>query len=242
MAKPRRIILVRHGQSQANEDKTFREHTPDHRILLTDKGAEQARVAGAEIKDLLGKEQIRAYISPYARTRQTYENILSGGNLNVTRVSEDPRLREQDFGNLNSLEAFEKIDAERTHFGTFFYRIPNGESGADVFDRVSGFMDSLWRDFEKPDFPNNVLIVSHGLTLRLFCMRWFKWSVEDFEKLRNPWNCEKYILELEYQNGFYPTGKYKLTTPFREYTPEETQQWKESKVTTVMGGNKPWMQ
>ena len=54
---------------------------------------------------------------------------------------------------------------------SFYYRIPDGESGADVYDRVSTFLETLYRDFAKPDYPENTIIVTHGMTLRLFFMR-----------------------------------------------------------------------
>lgn len=41
---------------------------------------------------------------------------------------------------------------ERADYGHFFYRIPNGESAADAYDRVSGFNESLWRQFGEDDF------------------------------------------------------------------------------------------
>jgi len=42
------------------------------------------------------------------------------------------------------------------------------------------------------------------MTIRLFLIRWFHWTVEEFEILANPNNCEMTILEkLE-------NGKYKL--------------------------------
>lgn len=41
---------------------------------------------------------------------------------------------------------------ERADYGHFFYRIPNGESAADAYDRVSGFNESLWRQFGDDDF------------------------------------------------------------------------------------------
>ena len=55
---------------------------------------------------------------------------------------------------------------------------------SSVFDRLSGAMDTMHRDFVKDDFPENMIVVSHGLTIRLFLMRWFHWTVEQFEKLR----------------------------------------------------------
>lgn len=36
--------------------------------------------------------------------------------------------------------------AERLRFGRFYYRFPNGESGADVYDRITIFEDHMIRD------------------------------------------------------------------------------------------------
>jgi broad specificity phosphatase PhoE len=67
----------------------------------------------------------------------------------------------------------------------------------------------LHRDFVKPDFPENSLIVTHGMTLRIFLMRWFHWTVEYFERVRNPHNGEIVVMELGAE------GRYVLTTPLR---------------------------
>lgn len=220
--KPKRIVLIRHGESEANADEAVRATTPDHQLNLTPRGVRQAEAAGTKLLELFGEESIAVYRSPYRRTRQTYEHLLKGaqGRLRVLKEYEDARLREQDFGHLRPPDAYEKIEAERKHFGTFFFRIPDGESGADVEDRISIFLDTLWRDFEKADFPRNVLVVSHGLTIRLFCKRWFHWTVEEFERLKNPRNCEHFVMELG------ESGKYKLKTHFRLHSEEETRAWK----------------
>ncbi len=41
---------------------------------------------------------------------------------------------------------------------TSFYRIPNGESAADAYDRVSGFNESLWRQFGENDFASVLVL------------------------------------------------------------------------------------
>ena len=238
MAKPKRIVLLRHGNSQANADKGVRATIPDHEIELTEQGWEQAKVAGLQLNKLFGKETVRVYLSPYRRTRQTYEGVKLGDGyeMNIISEYEDPRIREQDFGHLRNLDAFELIDKERSRFGTFFYRIPDGESGADCYDRVSDFLNTLHRDFTKTDYPDNALIISHGLTIRLFCMRWFHWSVEEFERLRNPFNCEQIILELQ------PNDKYKLMTPFRKYSCEETKAFRGVDIEESTNVRRPCMQ
>ncbi|EMS65543.1 hypothetical protein TRIUR3_28745 [Triticum urartu] len=50
---PKRIILVRHGESQGNLDMSAYSTTPDYRIPLTPRGVEQARAAGRGILDVV---------------------------------------------------------------------------------------------------------------------------------------------------------------------------------------------
>jgi len=145
---------------------------------------------------------LHVYVSPYKRTRQTYQCIKESVGTNVVKAVEDPRLREQDWGHLRSANANEDIVRNRHIYSLFYYRIPDGESGADVYDRVSTFFETLHRDFNKPDFPRNVLIVTHGMTLRLFLMRWFHWSVEEFENLRNLRNGQVIVMQQE-SDGHY---------------------------------------
>ena len=44
----------------------------------------------------------------------------------------------------------------------------------------------------------NVVIVSHGLTLRVFLMRWYKWTTEQFEGLNNLVNGDIMVMEKGY--------------------------------------------
>jgi broad specificity phosphatase PhoE len=204
--KPHRIILIRHGNSEGNADKNHYKTVPDYALNLTPQGIEQAQRAGQEIKQLIGSESLYVYLSPYYRTRQTFQYIQESIESNVVKAVEDPRIREQDWGHLRAPDVNEEIIRERDQFSTFYYRIPDGESGADVYDRVSTFLETLHRDFEKPEYPENVLIVTHGMTLRLFLMRWFHWTVEEFENLRNPHNCQIVVMEQK------PDKHYRLVT------------------------------
>jgi len=166
-----------------------------------------------------GGNRVQFYTSPYLRTRETFQGVLEGmksrGALEVWNY-EDPRLREQEFGNYRPPGTYDSIRDERDQFGTFFYRVPGGESGADVYDRLTGAMDTMHRDFQKADFPDNMIVVSHGLTIRLFLMRWFHWTVEEFEKLRNPRNCQYYVLDK------MASERYELKTEMLRYTEAET--------------------
>ena len=193
--KPKRIILVRHGQSEGNANRNIYQIVPDHKIKLTQKGHHQALAAGAELAELLGTETVRAYVSPFKRTRQTYDGISKRLQKNVVEVWEDPRIREMEYGHLDSYDDIEHVMAQRRGYGKFYFRLPDGESPADVYDRMSTFMESLYRAFDKDDFPENCLIVSHGAAIRVFLMRWFRLTVEEFLDLRNPYNCQLVVMK-----------------------------------------------
>ena len=90
---------------------------------------------------------------------------------------------------------------ERADYGHFFYRIPNGESAADAYDRISGFNESLWRSFGESDFASVCVLVTHGLMTRVFLMKWYHFSVEYFEDLRNMNHCEFVVMKLNESNG-----------------------------------------
>lgn len=92
---------------------------------------------------------------------------------------------------------------ERADYGHFFYRIPNGESAADAYDRISGFNESLWRSFGESDFASVCVLVTHGLMTRVFLMKWYHFSVEYFEDLRNVNHCEFVVMKLNQSNGKY---------------------------------------
>lgn len=211
--KPEKIFIVRHGQSQGNVDREIYKDIPDYALQLTKLGKRQAQIAGQEIHKYIRGKSVQYYVSPFWRTRQTYLGIVKKNLNSKYFYYEDPRLREQEWnqklGSRGGYRDNEEID--RDSYGHFYYRFNGGESCADVFDRVSDFMGTMFRDFKKPSFPRNAVIVTHGMTMRLFIMRWFHISVEEFETWGNPKNCEILILERK------DNEKYQLVTPLRKH-------------------------
>ena len=213
MARPRRIVLVRHGESEGNADDTVYEREPDHALRLTDDGLRAGGGAGCGCASCSATSGSASTSRPYRRTHETFRAF--GLDPARVRVREEPRLREQDWGNWQDRDDVRLQKAYRDAYGHFFYRFAQGESGADVYDRVGAFLESLYRSFEAPDHPPNVLLVTHGLTMRLFCMRWFHWTVAEFESLSNPGNGEIRMLLLG------EDGRYTLDRPFERWrTPE----------------------
>eukprot|EP00879_Flechtneria_rotunda_P026276 GHRR01028008.1.p1 GENE.GHRR01028008.1~~GHRR01028008.1.p1 ORF type:complete len:176 (+),score=20.16 GHRR01028008.1:1959-2486(+) len=79
----------------------------------------------------------------------------------------------------------------------FTPRFPDGESGSDVYNRISIFEDHLIRDMKSGRFTSNtsLCMVTHGLTMRVFLMRWFNWTVENFLQVYNPANATPIVIE-----------------------------------------------
>ncbi|KAL9235074.1 hypothetical protein vseg_009870 [Gypsophila vaccaria] len=235
---PKRIILVRHGESQGNTDPQAYSTTPDHKIPLTPLGLSQSRNAGSLIRAILDNDDHSStsfhtasppswrayfYVSPYERARSTLRELGRAFQKDtIIGVREECRIREQDFGNFQVAGRMKLIKQTRVKFGRFFYRFPEGESAADVYDRVSSFMESLWRDIDlnrlhpEPGHDLNLIIVTHGLSSRVFLMKWFKWTVEQFELLKNPENCEYRVMELG------EGGDYSLAI---NHTEDELREW-----------------
>lgn len=62
----------------------------------------------------------------------------------------------------------------------------------------------------------NLIIVSHGLASRVFLMKWFKWTVEQFDLLNNFGNGEFRVMQLG--SG----GEYSLAV---HHTDREMHEW-----------------
>ena len=194
---PKRIILVRHGESLGNANKDVYKDVPDHALPLTNLGQTQALAAGKRLHAIIGDtETIHFWVSPYKRTRETFmgcSRIFKPEQ--IVKAYESWGLREQDWGNFREKAATDILDAERDKYGATFYRFPNGESVADVWDRMGQFIETLWRDFHNPNYNvDNVVLVTHGRTMRVFLSRWYHYSVEYNEEIANPSNCEVWTM------------------------------------------------
>lgn len=215
-----KVCLTQQGHDQAKHaGEVLREFVSklsndgDALHPLDPSGAES--ISLSERDTHLKPRSVYFYTSPYQRARQTCVNIIDGikdiPGVEYT-VSEEARMREQDFGNFQSSgEETAKIWEQRAHYGHFFYRIPHGESAADVYDRVTSFNESLYRKFEDESFPNVLVLVTHGIWARVFLMKWFRWSYEEFESLRNIPHCQFLVMKLG------PSGRYSLKTPLRKW-------------------------
>lgn len=202
--RPRRIVLIRHGESLGNLDESVYTRTPDWCIPLTERGVQEAVAAGRGLRRYLEPPDANAffYHSPYLRARMTLDGIL--GQLDpakVVAVREEPRVSEQQFGNLQSVALMQEAKRDRNSFGRFYFRFPDGESALDVYSRVSSFIATIYRDVDAMRSERlltnetNIVVVAHGLSARVLIMRWFQLPVCDFEKLANQPNGSMLVME-----------------------------------------------
>lgn len=171
---PRRIVLIRHGESMGNfttKDKAAYRSTPDHLIPLTDKGHFQARGAGERLKALLDKDgqtggKVKFFCSPHLRTKQTLEGVLGSipEELRLGAISYDNLLREIDRGFFGEpVESVQKFADERKKHGHVHYRFPGHDSVLDVMQRVTGFLCLLHSYIREGRLGNEdtIVIVGH---------------------------------------------------------------------------------
>ncbi|RHY89948.1 hypothetical protein DYB35_000874 [Aphanomyces astaci] len=146
--------------------------------------------------DFIRTATTRCIVSPCVRTIETFEEILSAWGEDAHHIpwTEEPRIREQDFGNFQDPEQIRQCKSQRRKFGSFFYRFPSGESPADVFDRISSFLESLHRMFARHP-QQNYILVTHGVTIRVLLMRYFKLPISHFDQMENFHNAEFIVLE-----------------------------------------------
>jgi broad specificity phosphatase PhoE len=175
-----RIFIVRHGESQGNiKEIDENRYIIDTEVELTKIGLEQAKRAGESLSILLEKysvdrDNVEMWVSPFKRTRQTAKEINE--YLNIKSVREDPRLAEQDFGDFD-FQYYLKwpdisphswfINQARYHSetGRFFARVENGENLADVYNRISIFVETRLLKTNK-----DKVVVAHGSVGKVLTM------------------------------------------------------------------------
>jgi len=176
---PRRLVLVRHGESVGNLadaaaraaglgklDLSYRD--PD--TPLSDNGVRQAQALGDHLASLPRGEWPDVVLSsPYVRARTTAEECLKRAGASHTLVIEE-RLRERDLGMLDGYtgkgirELFPEEAARRDHVGKFYYRPPGGESWTDVALRIRSVLGDIRAEY--PD--GHVWVFTHQAVIMAF--------------------------------------------------------------------------
>jgi phosphoserine phosphatase len=163
---PRRLLLIRHGETVWNHEHRFTTRTD---VPLSDDGMEQARTAAQTLSAIAID---RIYCSPLQRTRATAEAIA---DLQHPRpqITPDQRLVEVDAG---PFEGMTEQELESGPLAAEFARwhtdgSPQFPDGSEPFEaalaRAAAFLD------EHDGETGTTLVVTHGSLARLIVCSYF---------------------------------------------------------------------
>ena len=187
-----------------NTYENYKIKLPDHKVYLTEKGKEQAHDIGIILNEYfeennLNKDSSIMFNSPYLRTRETSDIINE--ILAIPERREDYLLIEHQYGLFsdNYPSDNKKMYPDFFNYSTLFYKnegnfyvkYPMGESPMDVAIRTRMFLEYLknyYYDYE------NILLVSHGTTLKTVEMNLFNYSPEWYSKSKHMKNCEAKVV------------------------------------------------
>lgn len=182
------VYLIRHGESEGNANHAVYESVPDWAVPLTEKGKEDSYQLGMDMAKKL--DQFRnanpiVFVSPFVRTQQTFEYWKHGwddkNGFDITDIREESLLREQRWGKGSRRDV-----SQRTKYGTYFYEFENGESVADVDDRIATFLLL----YNKLQFQRDVIIFAHGMTNRVLLKRLTNSTARELETWKTMKNAE----------------------------------------------------
>lgn len=188
----KRIIFVRHGESEGNVSPELYMVKKDADIQLTDLGISGSKEAGEKIRALIGNEEVSVFVSPFVRTRQTFEGMRP--SLNIKNKFEDFRIIEKKwevFKDKQLMADFMKSE----DFKDFFYRNNGAESQADVFNRVSHFVDGLMVKKNSEILADTVIVVSHWWAICWMVIYLKNQDIESFHDMKIK-NCEPFVVEI----------------------------------------------
>jgi len=163
-----RLILIRHGQSQWNLENRF---TGWVDVALTEKGIEEAKAAGRDLKQKGIKPDI-TFTSDLKRAQNTLSLVMSELGLDLPAIKNEA-LNERHYGDLqgkNKAETAKEFGEDQVHIWRRSFDVPppNGESLKDTAARTLPY----FREKILPELQagKDVLVAAHGNSLRSIVM------------------------------------------------------------------------
>lgn len=165
-----KIILVRHGKTQANIDWKY---STDDTVLAKD-----GLYILDKTKKLLEDYEIdEVYTSALIRSQETAKH------LGFTNFTIDKRINEMNFGDfrgqsIDEVRLKQKLFFENEKNNYFGIKYPNGESRNEVIRRTSEFLDEISQKDDK-----TILCISHGIAIRSTLF----WVLKDLSNWNSFW-------------------------------------------------------
>jgi broad specificity phosphatase PhoE len=233
---PRKIWIVRHGQSagnvardQALAAKLKRIEVPlrDVDVALSALGQRQADALGHWFADHAPEDRPDVVLSsPYVRAVQTAQRVGNAGGVapGFAKVIIDERLREKELGVLDGYtsagvaEFLPEQAKFRQRLGKFYHRAPGGENWCDVILRLRSVVDMVCLHHSG----RNVLIVAHQVVVS--CFRYLLENMTEeqilaIDRHAEVANCSvteyEYRLDAEGGQGGLVLGRYNFVPPMK---------------------------
>lgn len=178
--KKTRIFLVRHGQTEWNQQDRLQgqKNSP-----LTEIGRQQALMA----KESLEQYEIhKACVSPLQRAQDTLDIILQGREVEVVRSG---KLKEI---NLGPWEGKTREETERSHPIEFnrFWKHPDkfALQGAETFDQLQSRVVAALNAIFMKEKGQNVLVVSHWMAIKVALAHYTSIPLQQLSSISDPEN------------------------------------------------------
>lgn len=159
----RKIYLVRHARSEANEDRRLYHSQPDAEIKLHKIGIEQSLQLGKTLYDL-GLNGVDFITSPYERTIQTAKNAIQtciDSNIVIDNLIYE-QIVASNFSDMANIDYYGSAE-DYEKFPKFFFKARGMESLADVYTRARIFYQDVL--FGKYKDKEKIVVISHGIFL-----------------------------------------------------------------------------
>ncbi|MGO4957743.1 histidine phosphatase family protein [Luteococcus sp. Sow4_B9] len=176
-----RLVLLRHGQTDWNVEGRFQGQLD---VGLNDVGRQQARAAAPHVAALGPEVLISSNLSRAAETA-SFVSALTG-----LPVATDPRVQEINVGSWGGLTGLEMAERDPTfadalRSGRDFRRSPEGETADEVGIRMRLALTDIAGQHEG----RTVVVVSHGLAIRMACGYLLGWDFAHSWQLGPVANC-----------------------------------------------------
>ena len=185
-----RIILVRHGETDANKEGRFQGASD---APLNQTGLSQAYALG---RRLSSKQLDAVYSSPQTRAMQTATPLAEAMNLPIQTVED---LRELDIGELDGLYGADLRERyphvlEQWRINVGALTMPGGES-------IVGLQERTWNailHIRDEHSEGTIAVISHNFAIQSILLKALGMDLRNFQRIRQDLAA---ITELEFSNG-----------------------------------------
>jgi broad specificity phosphatase PhoE len=180
VSKNTNIFLVRHGQTEWNEQNRLQgqKNSP-----LTKIGKQQA----FKVKESLDQHDIhKAYVSPLQRAQDTLDIILEGREIEVIKSD---NLKEINLGPWEGKTMEETEQSHPIEFNRFWknqdkFALP----GAETFDQLQSRVVAGLNAIFAKEKSGNVLVVSHWIAIKVALAHYTSTPLQQLSNISNPKN------------------------------------------------------